>query len=172
MATWDLGLSSGGILRVIANQGTQDIPNNRSICNASLYVINNTSSEGRWANGSWAWSIRSPNATVQNSGSGSNYTFAAWEAKLFGTASFWNTHNADGTLTKQVTGHFADIPTYGWWGSGSTGGNITYTRIPRGPRVKSAGTWRQTVAYVKSGGTWKIAIPYTKSGGVWRIGGG
>lgn len=44
--------------------------------------------------------------------------------------------------------------------------------IPRGPRVKDAGIWKNTLAYIRSGGIWKIALPYVKSGGIWRIGGG
>lgn len=47
-----------------------------------------------------------------------------------------------------------------------------FPAIPRGPRVKVAGVWKNTVAYVKVAGVWKIAIPYVKVAGIWKIGGG
>lgn len=45
-------------------------------------------------------------------------------------------------------------------------------RIPRGPRVKDSGVWKNTILYVKDNGTWKVAIPYVKDNGTWKIGGG
>jgi hypothetical protein len=49
---------------------------------------------------------------------------------------------------------------------------ITLPRIPRGPRVKDSGVWKNTVLYVKDSGVWKIAVPYVKDNGTWKIGGG
>lgn len=61
--------------------------------------------------------------------------------------------------------------------SGATGGSFTagfydFPRIPRGPRVKVAGVWRNTVAYMRVAGIWKIVVPYVKSAGAWKVGGG
>lgn len=47
-----------------------------------------------------------------------------------------------------------------------------FPRIPRGPRVKDGGVWKNTILYVKDAGVWKIAIPYVKDAGTWKIGGG
>lgn len=44
--------------------------------------------------------------------------------------------------------------------------------IPRGPRLKAAGVWKNSLAYVKAAGIWKIALPYVKVSGLWKIGGG
>lgn len=77
-------------------------------------------------------------------------------------------HNDDGTGSLGFSGG-ADVAVFG---VANVAGSLTLPRIPRGPRVRYGGQWRNTVAYVRSGGSWRIAIPYVRSGGSWRIGGG
>ena len=79
------------------------------------------------------------------------------------------THNADGTMSISGTAAI----------QGDILGNITgltvnlvLPRIPRGPKLKYEGEYKNTVAYIKTAGEYKIAIPYLKSDGQYKIGGG
>jgi hypothetical protein len=84
-------------------------------------------------------------------------------------------HNLDGTRTDLVIRGFVDAPTNASYVPENTlaySNPVTLPRIPRGPRVKDAGVWKNTVLYVKDAGVWKIAIPYVKDNGTWKIGGG
>jgi hypothetical protein len=87
-------------------------------------------------------------------------------------------HNEDGTRPDLIIRAYCTGVT-----GGSNDDNIpddteaysfpfSLVRIPRGPRVKDSGVWRNTILYVKDNGTWKIAIPYVKDNGTWKIGGG
>jgi hypothetical protein len=78
------------------------------------------------------------------------------------------THNSDGTQTLTIT---TDV-NGGVLGSSSPNETVVLPRIPRGPRVKDGGVWKNTVLYVKDAGVWKVAIPYVKDAGTWKIGGG
>lgn len=77
-------------------------------------------------------------------------------------------HDSDGTKTLTITSSIAGDTL----GSSSPNVTITLPRIPRGPRVKDNGVWRNTIMYVKDNGVWRIAIPYVKDNGTWKIGGG
>ncbi len=83
-------------------------------------------------------------------------------------------HAASGTA--QITAGASWDPTGsgGWFDAGfsGSGGPWNLPRIPRGPRVRVAGVWKNTLMYVRVSGVWKIVIPYIKVGGVWKIGGG
>lgn len=57
-------------------------------------------------------------------------------------------------------------------GKASVSGSLKLPKIPRGPRVRVSGSWKNTMAYVRVSGSWKLAIPYIRSGGVWKIAGG
>ena len=83
-------------------------------------------------------------------------------------------HNSDGTQSVGFSGDFrSQAQTQSWHVPQlNLSGSIVMSRIPRGPRVKHGGQWRNTVAYVKHGGQWKTAIPHIKHGGQWKIGGG
>jgi len=84
-------------------------------------------------------------------------------------------HNTDGTRPDLVIRGFCD-------GAGTANfipvntqaftDPLTLSRIPRGPRVKDANVWKNTVLYVKDNNVWKIAIPYVKDNNTWKIGGG
>lgn len=87
-------------------------------------------------------------------------------------------HNNDGTRPDLVIRAYCTGVT-----GGSNDNNIpknteaysypfSLVRIPRGPRVKDSGVWKNTILYVKDNGTWKVAIPYVKDNGTWKIGGG
>lgn len=84
-------------------------------------------------------------------------------------------HNTDGTRPDVVIRGFCDAATNVTYVPENTTANtaaFALTRIPRGPRVKDNGVWKNTILYVKDNGTWKIAIPYVKDNGTWKIGGG
>lgn len=81
-------------------------------------------------------------------------------------------HNADGTRGGCVFATSLGSADSDFNGKGTSGTYSDFPAIPRGPRVKSGGTWRSTVGYVRVGGVWKVAIPYVKSGGTWKVGGG
>jgi hypothetical protein len=87
-------------------------------------------------------------------------------------------HNEDGTRPDLIIRAYCTGVT-----GGSNDDNIpddteaysfpfSLVRIPRGPRVKDSGVWRNTILYVKDNGEWKTAIPYVKDNGEWKIGGG
>ena len=84
-------------------------------------------------------------------------------------------HNTDGTRPDLVIRGFCDAGTNASFVPENTQAStnaLTLLRIPRGPRVKDGGIWKNTVLYVKDAGVWKIAIPYVKDNGTWKIGGG
>lgn len=83
-------------------------------------------------------------------------------------------HNIDGTGSASASADFrSTVNTQSWHVPQlNVSGSIGLSRIPRGPRVRSNGQWRNTIPYVKHNGQWRIAIPYTKHGGQWKIGGG
>jgi hypothetical protein len=80
---------------------------------------------------------------------------------------FVATHNADGTLSVlcnwSISGDLL--------GTAASSQTLAVPRIPRGPRVKDAGAYKNSIAYVKDAGVYKIAIPYVKDAGVYKIGG-
>ena len=79
-------------------------------------------------------------------------------------------HNPDGTrgaVTLYMTLAYIDEP-YAEW----TAPFNDFPAIPRGPKVKHNGTWKNTVPYVKHNGSWKIAIPFVKQSGSWKNSGG
>lgn len=79
----------------------------------------------------------------------------------------WVTHDSDGTKTINFT--------FGFSGQGgtplSTGSgadSIVLTPLPRGPKVRVGGAWKDSTAYVRVGGVWKEATPHVRIGGVWK----
>lgn len=100
---------------------------------------------------------------------GFNFTQSTPQTIVHASGTRRVTHNDDGTRT--IT--FGGTVTLGPVGTATIPSqNFVLPRIARGPRVRAAGTWRNTVAYVRVAGTWRIAIPYVRSGGTWRVGGG
>lgn len=171
MATFYSSTQNGYSLRLDVAQGTQDIANNRSIMHVTMYLQTTSSTIGGayMSGGLWI----GPGSTLVWSPSGQyNYTSNNTLYVLY-SSSFWRDHNADGTLAAGATGTFQSVDQGVAWRIPylSVTGSITFTRIPRGPRVKHAGVWRNTIGYVKQAGTWKIAIPYVKHAGTWKIGG-
>ena len=84
-------------------------------------------------------------------------------------------HDVDGTRPDLIIRGYVDAPSNATYVPENTQAytySMTLPRIPRGPRVKDSGVWKNTVLYVKDSGTWKIAIPYVKDSGTWKIGGG
>lgn len=97
----------------------------------------------------------------------------SWSPREVGAWTVAKVHDADGTLpaaSRTFTFSIEASGTSGLGGPTTQSVTLTIPRIPRGPRVKSGGTWRNTIAYVKTGGVWKIAIPYVKQG-TWKVGG-
>jgi Siphovirus protein of unknown function (DUF859) len=132
-------------------------------------------------------------ATIQNNGSGTAFNTAIstnFNAKTNGvsdteTHSFdfrGNTsevtfvsgnvtivHNPDGTKTGVACSF--DMPTADFTtGFQETTGSGTFNlpAIPRGPKVKVTGQFKQAICFVKVGGLWKTAIPYIKVDGIWK----
>lgn len=94
---------------------------------------------------------------------------------LLGAKTIAIPHNTDGTRSDLVIQGFCDAATNATYVPENTTANtnvVTLPRIPRGPRVKDNGVWRNTILYVKDNGTWKVAVPYVKDNGTWKIGGG
>lgn len=126
--------------------------------------------------GSWSGSTQSWSANIGGSSLGGTFTIPQSEAfdtyKVLTKTTVRKTHNADGTLAAFTSS--ATINTdHGSIGDGSVSFNVPApARIPRGPRVRVAGTWENTVAYVRVAGVWKVAIPYVNVAGTWKVAGG
>lgn len=146
----------------------QEIANNRSLIGIQ-WIAEETAQQPSWHldnNLGWSAAVNS----VPFSGLWS-YDFRPTGNQAFVVlnTTVWINHNNDGTLAVSASGSFpsADI-----LGSASAGLSFMAPRIPRGPKVKDGGTYKNTVAYVKDAGVYKIAIPYIKDAGVYKIGGG
>lgn len=171
MTTYNSLPGNGYVLRIVIEQLSQNIANNTSSVRTRLYIVtpSHTYFQARATgklvvNGTTVWSI---SGTTVN-------TYANNTAYLLKDDTRTITHNSDGTKTVPVSADFkTDTQGYSWSVPYlAVSGNFALTRIPRGPRVRHNGVWRNTVAYVRVAGVWKIAVPYVRSGGVWKIGGG
>lgn len=110
----------------------------------------------------WSWGNGS--FDFRNGSSGGSFTMAEGYVNI--------PHAMDGTGAFNIYGNIS-IETPSDYGTASTGsGWKSLPRIPRGPRVKHGGTYRNTILYVKHSGTYRIAIPYVKHAGAYKIGGG
>ena len=169
------GTTAAVVLRFIRSEGTVDVPNNRSYLYADLYLAvtaangsagpfksSPASSAGLDSSlgsmGSWSgpYDLRPASALPQ-------LHLIHWEG--------WVNHGTDGSQSVFFSFTFngaGGTPLGNAYGEDS----IALTRILRGPRVRSGGSWRNSVAYVRTGGTWRTAVPYVRSGGAWRIGAG
>jgi len=146
---------------------SQNIANNTSTVS---WVCKTTKSSGTGYSGS---GNMSGSANVDGSVwsvSGQNWDFTGGTPKTvtWTSGSKTITHGADGTKTINWG---ATVTLGSSVGKATISQSLTLPRIPRGPRVRVSGTWRNTVAYVRQGGTWKIAIPYARQGGTWKVAG-
>lgn len=147
----------------------QDIADNSS---RVRLIVEDTKLSG---SGYQGWGNMSGNAKVDGSTewsvSGEDWSFTGSTPK---TVRYVNKviridHDSDGT--KSVS--FSATTTLGSSvGTASASGTLNLPRIARGPRVRSGGTYKPTVAYVRVSGSWKIAIPYVRHSGTWKVAGG
>lgn len=145
-----------------------DIPNNRSRVRVRGILYNGGSARS-WTGGNVQKSISGGASWTNNSG---GFDVAARSTQTIIDVQFDIPHNADGTKTVTFNIRVGNTPTQTFGSGGTVKVTITLTRIPRGPRVRSGGVWRNTIAYVRSGGVWRIALPYVRTGGTWKLGGG
>ncbi len=160
------GIFSGRVpyaLTLYVTPGAYNIATNQTLVSWSMHV----DEQSRW--GSWrlasdsTWSVNVGGLT----GSGTwNYDWRASGAdRALGSGSGYITHNSDGTKSISITANAnGNYPL----GTASISQTLGLARIPRGPRVRWSGVWRNTVLYVRHAGTWRIAIPYVRFGGTWR----
>lgn len=153
--------------RIVVTVGAQNVGANTTSVNVKL-ICEETAEQPSWhLTNDLPFSLSGFGATISG-----NWSFDFRPTGL-GSYTLINTtrniaHNSDGTMTLNITTSIAGDTL----GSSSPNVSVTLARIPRGPRVKDNGTWRNTIMYVKDNGTWRIAIPYVKDNGTWRIGGG
>ena len=148
---------------------SQDIVNNRSLCGAQVIAEEIGSGWPGWSLDpvqSWSASL-----TGYSFGGAWTYDYRAGglQATYFVNSTYYIQHAADGTGSAYLSAY---IDTQNSPGAVSLGVGLALPRIPRGPRVKDGGVYKNTVAYVKDAGVYKIAIPYIKDAGVYKIGGG
>jgi hypothetical protein len=149
---------------------SQDIVNNRSLCGAQVIAEEIGSGWAGWSYDPvqfWSGSL-----TPGHSFGGAwtyDYTPGGLQAVYLVNSTYYINHNADGTGSAVLSAY---IDTDNSPGAVSLGVSLTLPRIPRGPRIKQGGQYKNSIAYVKQGGQYKIAIPYVKSGGLYKIGGG
>jgi hypothetical protein len=77
------------------------------------------------------------------------------------------THDDDGSKSLPFSLSYVDDGAL--IGNTSLAGSLALASIPRGPRVRHAGSWKNTVLYVRHAGSWKIAVLYTRTNGTWKV---
>ncbi len=125
MATFDVGLGSQYLLRLVTDEGTVDVPNNQSIVNWSL-TIYKLSGSGRYTYSADSWG-----ANIGGAGYGGSFTydFRSYSSLTIGSGSLWIGHDSDGSKTIYSTGTFNDVQAN--LGAGTAGGYLGLTTIPR-----------------------------------------
>ena len=170
MPTYRRETSNGYELIVTSTLLSQDVANNRSRVRTSIQIRSifarafNSRVRGRaLSNGVVLWNVN-----------GTNMSLTQGQTRTIGTWDRWITHNLDGTKTIAVRGEFRTITQGPTWAFPATTvtGDHALPRIPRGPRVRHNGTWRNTMLYVRHGSRWRQAICYVRHGGRWRQAGG
>lgn len=148
----------------------QDISNNRSRVRTVMQIRSifarafNSRVRGRaLSNGVVLWSV-----------DGTSMSLTQGQTRTIGTWDRWVSHNNDGTKSLPVRAEFRTITQGTTWAFPSTTvtGTHSLPRIPRGPRVRHSGSWRNTILYVRHGGRWRQALIYVRHGGKWRQAGG
>ena len=162
MASATVDLINGRKARLTCNYVSTDIAGNRTKWSWKAEFIN---SGGVWGDGN-EWRLR-------------GFAIKSWadfyipsgsSTILLGEGEFWKYHEPDGTYDTE--NFYLDIAsTNPYVGNGTATLAISPPLIPRGPRVRYNGTWRNTVAYAKVSGTWKTVVPYANVSGTWKVGG-
>jgi hypothetical protein len=98
------------------------------------------------------------------------FDIATGSTGTLGSGNFWLGHNSDGTVGNPSLTLSVSSSNF-YVGNGSVSVSESGPRIPRGPRVRHGGAYRNTIAYVKHNGAWRIAIPYVKHNGAWKVAG-
>lgn len=150
---------------LVVTPGTANIPGNYTPVTWSLRARGTGSTA--WSNDPQSWSVNIGGSTASGSWI---MDFRSTNLIVVAGNTINVPHNADGTRSLTSSGTLSTNHSY--FGSGTASGTMALPRIPRGPRVRSGGTWRNTVAYVRVGGVWKVATPYVRVGGVWKVAGG
>lgn len=162
-----------GRLRIIATEGTKDPANNRSIVNFEFWIEERVSSPTTWYGSPIPAAVVIGGSTPWSGSFDLDWRPSGLQKTQIAAGSMWVTHLDDGSMPSVgVLGQIGDTHTAGAGGPSEVLVTIPLTTFYRGPRVRYAGTWRNTVAYVKTGGVWKIATPYVKQSGVWKVAGG
>ncbi|WP_350348011.1 hypothetical protein ABIQ69_15435 [Agromyces sp. G08B096] len=130
MATFDAALASGYILRLTITQDAQSYAGNYTVVGWSLRIIKGSGS-GRWADGPHYWSVNI--GGVPGSGSIPSYDFRNYSELVLGSGQVNLGHNSAGYLTASFSAGWDDNNTWGELGDGSTGGSVTFSRIPKPP---------------------------------------
>lgn len=155
-------------LVLVANQGTQEIANNRSLINSSLR-IDESPNNGSWSNTPLTWAI---NIAGQTRSGSTPYDFRNYDSFVLFSGSFWVGHRADGTQSISVSGSVGGGTTIG---SASTGGSFALTTIPRasttswavqGEQKYIGSTYGLVTNRASSGFTHTIAYSFGNSGWV------
>lgn len=158
--------------RLYAKLNSQDVAANTSLVQYYYTVHRNVSA------GSGAFNT-SPGATFTATVNGSadselhTYDFRSYADLTVVSGTRTITHGSDGTKTGVgfTGGGPSPSTSSGFPTATISGGTFDLPRIARGPRVKVAGAWKNSIAYVKVTGVWHIAIPYVKKAGAWVVGG-
>ena len=130
----NLGSTGGttGTLRLIVNEDSTDISNNRSNCSYELQLIISPQNY-TWRASSGSWSI---SGDTSNSGNIASMTYYKNTTTL-ATGSFTKGHNADGTGSLSVSFSFTSSYVYG----GSDTLTETLTTIPRASTPSASNTY-------------------------------
>lgn len=148
---------------LVISPGVQNIAQNTTNVSWSLRA-RSTGGSPTWSASAQSWSVNIGGFT--NSGTWT-LDFRNGVVQIIVASSTWVIeHNNDGTKTLTSSGTL--ITDHTSFGRGTASGSVVLDRIPRGPKVRYNGAWRDTIAYVRSGGTWRNAVPYVKVGASWK----
>lgn len=141
---------------------SQDIPGNFSTVGIQLWA------EETVQQASFSTTVDKPWVDYSFNGLwGFDFRPTGLQAYLLLNTSFTFAHNSDGTGSVGASWAIqGDI-----LGSAGSGEVLNLPRIPRGPRIKNAGVYQNSIAYIKNAAAYQVAIPYVKNAGVYQIGG-
>lgn len=147
---------------LIVNPGAQSVPGNYTAVAWSLRA-RSTGGSPTWSGDSQSWSVNIGGYTYSGTWV---LDFRSTSLIIVAGRTTNVVHNVDGTRVLSSSGTLTT--NHSNFGSGTAGGTLTLDRIPRGPKVRYNGAWRDTIAFVKDGATWRQAVPYVKSGASWK----
>lgn len=161
--------NSDYVLIFRAYQDTQDIGDNSSVADWQVEIRKDEGTGFYWFDTRGTKAARFNSLMVVDSGvQALDFRGSTPKTLIIASGRTRIDHDSDGTKSVEMVAAVSGLPI----GDARVEGTLTFDRIPRGPRVRYNGSWRNTLAYVRASGVWRIVVPYVRVNGTYRIGGG